>query len=187
MNKNKDFTEQEFKDIQAESHQWSKTYSEAMETYERKEEKLEEQSIAIFNSILTSAGVVAGFGFAAFGNVKNLWIFFFGELLLLSTIVYGLWILFSYKKSKGKYYREAGDSWHNYLQPRLEMYKSFLTLKISKTKLYEKLSEDDSRLLSGSPKINSNVTNLDQHYFVSIILLTLGSVLLLISFFRICV
>lgn len=186
MKPDQDFTEEEFKSIRVESHQFHKTYMEVMETYENKKDRLEEQSIELFNILLTSVGVIAGFGFTALGNVKNLPAFFIGEGLLLSIIVYALWILFSYKNSKNKYYIRAGDAWHDFLFPRLDSYKKFLTGQISKKQLFEELRCDDKKVLNSMPKIVEEIINLDECFSRSFVLLIFGSGLLLFSFMKIC-
>lgn len=182
MSQERDFTEKEFKDIQTESHQFHKSYMEVMGVYEEKESKLEEQSIGLFNVFLTSVGVIAGLGFTALGNVRNRSLFFLSETLLLSLIVLGLFILFSYKKSRGKQYRELGGSWHSILSPRLDLYKNFLTLKITKKELYEKLNNDDKKVFEFRPSSNTKILNLDNYFFVALALLTLGIIFLIGAF-----
>ena len=137
MNAKRDFTEEEFKEIQSESHQFHQNFINLMSEYEEKEKRLEEQSIGLFNTFLTSVGVISGLGFAALGNVQNRTFFFVGESLLLFLIIFGLFILFSYKKSRGKHERDLGEQWQALLSPRLSLYKDFLTLKINKQKLFE--------------------------------------------------
>ncbi|MEO8581295.1 MAG: hypothetical protein ABI425_01805 [Patescibacteria group bacterium] len=176
-----DFTEKEFKEIQAESNQFHKTYIDLMGSYEEKLSKLDEQSVGLFYTFLTSVGVIAGFGFSALGNVVNRPLFFLGELMLLTLIVFGMSILFFYNKSKGNSYQEMGEKWHSLLSPRLSLYKEFLTLQITKKELFKRLNEDDKKVLNFS--INSpKAFGLDKYFLGALIMLTLGALLLLSSF-----
>src|SRR3989338_1189878 len=178
---NRDFTEKEFKEIQTESHQFHKTYQEVMGSYEEKENKLDEQSLGLFNVLLTSIGVIAGFGFTALNNVVNHSFFFIGEFLLLSLIVIGLYTLFTYNKSKVGEYQKMGEQWHSLLNPRLLLYKDFLTLKITKKELFKKLNEDDKKVLNFQP-VSPKHFGLDKYFLRALVLLTIGSIFLLGSF-----
>lgn len=185
MSMEKDFTEPEFKTIQAESHQFYKNYQEVIGQFEEKENLLKEQSIGLFTTLLTSVGVIAGFGFTALGNVVNRLLFFVGESLLLFLIVFGLFILFTYNKSQEKKIRIDGEKWHSLLNPRLSLYKSFLTFKITKKELYQKLNKEDEKVLSF--KIDSNTKSLDlqKYLFSAFIVLIIGIIFLIASFIRI--
>jgi hypothetical protein len=177
-----DFTENEFKEIQAESHQSHKSYMEVMDSFEIKENKLEEQSIGLFNTFLTSVGVIAGLGFTALGNVGNRLLFFIGESMLLFLIVFGMFILFSYKKSRGKQYVESEESWHSLLNPRLILYKRFLTMEITKKELFEELNKDDKKVFDFKPVSTTNVLDLDKYFLSALVILIIGIIFLITSF-----
>jgi len=155
---------------------------EVMGVFEEKENKLEEQSIGLFNAFLTSVGVIVGLGFTALGNVVNRVLFFSGESMLLFLIVFGLFILFSYKKSRGKQYKENGDSWDSLLSPRLTLYKKFLTLEITKKELYEELNKDDKKVFNFKPVSTTKVLDLDKYLLSALVILIVGIILLITSF-----
>ncbi len=182
MTQQKDFTGEEFKVIQSESHQFHKSYEEIMGDFEEKENRLNEQSIGLFTTLLTSVGVIAGFGFTALGNVINRALFFTGESLLLFLIVFGLFILFSYNKSREKRLREVGDKYHDLLSPRLDLYKNFLTFKITKKELYEKLNTDDKKVFNFKIDNNAKILDLHEHLRNALIILIIGIIFLITSF-----
>jgi hypothetical protein len=177
----RDFTEKEFKDIQLERHQFYKIYDDKLDSLIERGNTLEKQSIELFTTFLTSIGIIAGFGFTALGNVTNIRFFFLAESLLLFLIIYGLFILLRYNKARKKQLNDEKDYNEALLSPRLNLYKKFLTLEISKKELYEKLNEDDKRIFNLTPN-PSNLLELDKHFIFALIILIIGVVLLLTSF-----
>lgn len=70
-----------------------KTEGEVMGVFADRERELLYKYVDFTYQILTALGIFAGFGFTAFSKVQTLWLFIFGEVLLISTILYGfLWL-----------------------------------------------------------------------------------------------
>ena len=179
----RDFTEKEFKDIQLERHQFYKIYDDKLDSLIERGNTLEKQSIELFTTFLTSIGVIAGFGFTALGNVTNIRIFFLAESLLLFLIIYGLFILLRYNKARKKQLNDEKDYNEELLSPRLNLYKDFLTLEIPKKELYEKLNQDDRRIFNLKPN-SSNLLELDKHLIFALVILIIGIIFLLASFYN---
>ena len=110
------------------------------------------KSIGFATTVLGAIGIIAGFGFTAFGYIQCLWLFFLGELLLLGALFYGLFW------TQGKYHAEFKSleverrKYMTFYEKRnnkfLELYNSWIRNKtISKATLTE-LNEIDKGSIS---------------------------------------
>ena len=76
--------------LQKMSHEFHLLYSTVMTEYGKKEIKLVDNILNFGYKIIQTVGIVAGFGFTAIGNVKNIYLFVLGEGILLISIIYGV-------------------------------------------------------------------------------------------------
>ncbi|MEI7653396.1 MAG: hypothetical protein WCJ70_03955 [bacterium] len=177
-----DFTDEEFKEIQLERHAFSQTYLQGFKELLDSQTRLEERSIETFVILLTSVGVIAGFGFTALSNVVNAVFFFVSEAILMFLIIYGLFVLPEQNKRSQKSLIHQLDYLHRTYSPRLDLYKRFLTLEMSKNELFEKLSKDDERVFNSEPKFDTKRIDLNKSFLIAMLLLIVGGALLILSF-----
>jgi len=110
------------------------------------------KSIGFATTVLGVIGLIAGFGFTAFGYIQCLWLFFLGEGLLLGALFYGLfWAQRKYHeefKSLEDERRKHMAFYETRNNKFLELYNSWITNRtISKATLTE-LNETDKGSIS---------------------------------------
>lgn len=76
--------------LQKMSHEFHVLYANTMKEYGKKEMKLIDNILNFGYKIIQTVGIVAGFGFTAIGDVKNIYLFVLGEGILLISIIYGV-------------------------------------------------------------------------------------------------
>lgn len=94
-----------------------KTEREVMSEYSDREQGLLYKFIEFTYQILAVIGIFAGFGFTALGQVKSLWLFFLGESILISTILFGLyWLKKFYESNLGTIQKSSKEVFKIYKQ-----------------------------------------------------------------------
>lgn len=92
--------------------------SEMAEDWGKKSMDLYFKSIDFIYKIVSTIGVIAGFGFIGLGYVGSIYNFIFGEALLFSAMIIGVWsvpkIYFDEKSDLDKLYSKIRTHFHGY-------------------------------------------------------------------------
>lgn len=85
--------DEEIKQLHTENLKHAETGMKILRDLSEKHEKIRERALTHTYQLITAIGIVAGFGFTAISSVQNIWVFLFGELLLLSAMAVGMWFV----------------------------------------------------------------------------------------------
>ncbi len=143
------------------------------------------KSIEFTTSVTNVIGIIAGFGFTAMGYVQSMFLFTFGEGLLLSALFHGIWWV--QKIYTGEYNSINADTekfrsfFNNRNEKYMELYNNWSANKSINEEKFKALNKMDMSAINlfktentPSPETYSKTT-----YFLGIG----GSVTLLASFF----
>jgi hypothetical protein len=140
--------------------------------------------------IVTSIGLIAGFGFTASGIIKDMLRFSFGEAFLISAIAYGLFLIpkiyneeMTSLEFSSKKYRDIFNKRNTDLTTVVNGYIRDETVRLSDV---QRVLDWDSKLLAefGEADKRSFTNPFITPQKILISLLVLGSVLVLSSFFN---
>lgn len=143
------------------------------------------KSIGFTTSVTSVIGIIAGFGFTAFGYIQSTFLFFIGEGLLFAALFYGL--LWAQKIYGGEFsslnadFKKFRDFFDKRNQKFLELFNSALKNHIISEKKFRELNETDKDSINlfivgeeEIPQVYSKTT-----YFLGIF----GTFILFSSFF----
>ena len=143
------------------------------------------RSIGFVTTVLGAIGIIAGFGFTAYGYVESLFLFFLGEALLLSSLFVG--VFWTQEKYRAEF-RELEEERRNHVTfyerrntKFLEIYNSWIrNRKISKLALSELNEIDKSSLDLFKTDANRPIPSIYSPTMYR--LMVVGTIVLLCSF-----
>lgn len=174
--------------LQRMSSDFHRLYAEVMREYVEKEMKLIDNTLDFGYKIIQVIGIVAGFGFTALGLVKSIFLFIGGELLLISSIVYGVYQIKRFYTTNLEGMQQARTKVSKLFREKSQLFQDVITGgvkegKIDITEFQTRLGSIDSRILEEfSSKQDEPSKNEGRFLDVIILLLILGGLALLLSF-----
>jgi hypothetical protein len=175
--------------LQQMSSDFHRVYAETMHEYGEKELKLIDDTLGFGYKMIQVIGIVAGFGFTALGAVKTANLFILGELLFISSIIYGVYQIKRIYATNLEAIQKSSDQKSKVFQEESQLFQDVITKavkdrKIDITDFQSRLETIDAKLISKFTSKPSETTK-DEGKFLNIIilLLTVGSLFLLSSFF----
>ena len=164
-------------------------YAETTKAYGDQEQKYIDELLSFSYKMVQTIVIVAGFGFTALGFVKKISLFVFGELLLISSIVYGIYSLKQIYSKIISILKDSSDKKYQILKERSDLFVKTI-LGAVKNKFVDlegfetKLGKVDKELLEEFSRENKE--GKDEAYFMNILILLflLGSILILVSFVK---
>jgi len=185
MNLNRDGIGQFYQDF---GHSNFKLQSDIAKEFGDKQIDLYFKSIDFLYKLISSVGVIAGFGFVAIPFVNNIWVFIIGEGLLFTAIGIGLYSIQMIYGGELESLTAEYNKIEQHFDQRNKMFRKILEEKVLKGKL---VLEDLRQLLSKDKElisiINSQQSNNNRKNVVKIIvypifgLFIVGTILILIS------
>ncbi len=186
-------TNEEITAIGEERESFYKLYSDTVREYGDSAINLLLRLIDFGYKIAQISGVIAGFGFVAISQVKNVWLFLLGESLLIFVIIYGIFKVKNIYENNldnvNKSMTKATAAFENKSKIHIEMYQELADnyTPDGKTSLHgayfgTKIIEANDKLLKTfdtkkiDPKKDNFLTNM-------LIILPVGATLLILSFF----
>lgn len=175
--------------LQQMSSDFHRVYAEAMHEYGEKELKLIDDTLGFGYKMIQVIGIVAGFGFTALGSVKIANFFILGELLFISSIIYGVYQIKRIYATKLEAIQKSSNQKSKVFQEKSQLFQDVITKAVKERKI--DVADFQSRLETVDAKLINEFTNKpakttkDEGRFLNIIilLLTVGSLFLLSSFF----
>lgn len=166
--------------------------SEMGEDFGKRSLTLFYKSVDFVYNIVTTVGIVAGFGFTALGFVKNIFLFAIGEVLLFGAISFGIWaiqkIYLSEKSNFDKFYSKI----RLHFSERNALFESIFNKALSNNLVsddFKHLQDKDKELISiltDSPEVKKDRKDILTPIIWTIFILFVVGSLLLISSFLFC-
>lgn len=166
--------------------------SEMGEDFGKRSLTLFYKSVDFVYNIVTTVGIVAGFGFTALGFVKNIFLFAIGEVLLFGAISFGIWaiqkIYLSEKSNFDKFYSKI----RLHFSERNALFESIFNKALSNNLMsddFKYLQDKDKELISiltDSPEVEKDRKDILAPIIWTIFILFVVGSLLLISSFLFC-
>ncbi len=143
------------------------------------------KSIGFATTVIGAVGLIAGFGFTAFGYVQSVFLFFVGEALLLSSLFYGLfWTQQKYQeefKSLEEERRKLTGFYEKRNEKFLVVYNSWISTRTISKKAFTELNEIDKESINLFKTENNRPT--PSIYSRAMYLLMIGGTIALFSSF----
>jgi len=164
--------------------------SEAAQAYGDRKIDIYFKSVGFAATVISTIGIIAGFGFTAFGYIESKPLFFIGEGILLYSILHGLiWVQTIYNGEFGAL-DSSQEKQRAYFTERNKLFMDVwntisTTKKVSREKLAELIEKDKSAIQLFAPKeqaghIEKPKTIFSKKLYYCMIT---GSILLISSFF----
>jgi len=174
--------------LQQMSSDFHRVYAEAMHEYGEKELKLIDDTLGFGYKMIQVIGIVAGFGFTALGSVKTVNLFILGELLFISSIVYGVYQIKRIYATNLEAIQKSSNQKSQVFQEKSKLFQDVITKAVKERKIdvadfQQRLDAVDARLISEfTSKPPKTSKNEGRFLDIIVLLLTLGSLVLLASF-----
>jgi len=192
-NKNKqqivEATDERLSVLQQMSSDFHRVYAEAMHEYGEKELKLIDDTLGFGYKMIQVIGIVAGFGFTALGSVKTINLFVLGELLFIGSIIYGVHKIKKVYATNLESIQKSSNQKSQVFQEKSKLFQEVITKAVKERKIdiadfQQKLDTIDAKLISEfTSKPPKTSKNEGRFLDIIVLLLTLGSLALLASFF----
>ncbi|MCG2688700.1 hypothetical protein L6250_03670 [Candidatus Parcubacteria bacterium] len=150
------------------------------------------KSVDFIYKMITTIGIVAGFGFTAIGYVKNEIFFTLGEVLLFSAIAIGIWttqkIYLSERKNLDVFYSKIKSHFSERNDLFIPIFEKAQNDNLTRDDMNNLMDKDKELLLilKDNPETEKNRKDILSLIIWSILILFVAGVLLLIfSFLRI--
>lgn len=162
--------------------------SEVAKAYGDRKIEIYFKSVGFATAVISTIGIIAGFGFTAFADIESKLLFFIGEGILLYSILHGLMWVQKIYNSEFKNLDTAQEKHRTYFTARnklfMEVWNSISnTKKVSKDKFAELVEKDKEAIQLFSPnesaKAKPNTIFSKKLYYLMIV----GAIILLSSFF----
>jgi hypothetical protein len=147
------------------------------------------KSVGFAATVVSTIGIIAGFGFTAFGYVESKFLFFCGEGILFYSILHGLmWVQSVYsgefrnldnsQKKQREYFSERNKLF-------MEVWSTISTTgKITQEKLFSLQKKDEEAVSLFAPKEENNEEKPNAIFSKRLYnLMIIGSIMLISSFF----
>jgi len=174
--------------LQQMSSDFHRVYAEAIHEYGEKELKLIDDTLGFGYKMIQVIGIVAGFGFTALGSVKTVNLFILGELLFISSIVYGVYQIKRIYATNLEAIQKSSNQKSQVFQEKSKLFQDVITKAVKERKIdvadfQQRLDAVDARLISEfTSKPPKTSKNEGRFLDIIVLLLTLGSLVLLASF-----
>ena len=174
--------------LQQMSSDFHRVYAEAMHEYGEKELKLIDDTLGFGYKMIQVIGIVAGFGFTALGSVKTVNLFILGELLFISSIVYGVYQIKRIYATNLEAIQKSSNQKSQVFQEKSKLFQDVITKAVKERKIdvadfQQRLDAVDARLISEfTSKPPKTSKNEGRFLDIIVLFLTLGSLVLLASF-----
>ncbi len=174
--------------LQQMSSDFHRVYAEAMHEYGEKELKLIDDTLGFGYKMIQVIGIVAGFGFTALGAVKTVNLFILGELLFISSIVYGVYQIKRIYATNLEAIQKSSNQKSQVFQEKSKLFQDIITKAVKERKIdvadfQQKLDAADARLISEFTSKPLKTSKSEGRFLdIIVLLLTLGSLVLLASF-----
>lgn len=163
--------------------------SEMSKDYGKKYLTLFYKSVDSIYHIVTTIGIVAGFGFTALGYIENNVLFIFGEILLFSAIGVGIWAIQKIYISERKNFEGLHSKINLYFSERNDLFKLVFNRATANNLTSDDVNQIQVKdrelldILKNSPEVEKDRKDILTPVVRAIfILFVVGGALLLLSF-----
>ncbi len=181
-------TEDSIKILQQQSHEFHTLFEEVMNTYGKTEQKLRDDLLRFTEKIIQTIGIFAGFGFTGIQGVKSIYLFAFGETLLIAAILYGIAKVKNIHATSLESVQKSFDKKFSVFNKKSLIFQRAIPTflkdkKLDITKLQNEIEEADKEILIAFEEKPTPVNKNEGNFLNRIISLAIvGAILLLISF-----
>ncbi len=177
--------------IEKSAHKHNELWSKVANKYSEVELKLIDDTIKFTYQIITIIGVVGGFGFTGIGAVKNISFFLAGEVVMMASIVVGIYNIKKFYTSNINSIQKASSNAKDKFYKTSAFFiktieDSAKTGKLKYKEFSEKLNAANKELLLEFDTKRKTDKNEEDFLEYMIVLFSVGFLLLILSFLPKC-